>query len=333
MTNDLNFIYNGDDHFNFMNKNDCNYHEIVGWKKNLKVEGNSFSLLNLNIRSLPKNFDQLSVFLGRLDHKFSVIILLETWLTDDNKDLYSIPGYSSHHIVRNNKNGGGVSLFVSDEFHFKFLPQFSKVSSHLESLFVRLELSKSTKPIFIGGIYRPPGFNDFNLFIDDLNQYFNSSDLKSKNIILGGDFNVNILNDSNSKCRDFLNNMYSNSFLPLINKPTRISLNQNNNCRSTLIDHIWTNMNEVFISGIIKSNISDHFPNFTSFNFKFEKNKPHYIKFRDFSVSNKDKFVKLVSEYKWDNFIKCEDVNINTNNFVKKFTEFYNISFPLRNNK
>ena len=154
---------------------------------------------------------------------------------------------------------------------------------------------------------------------------------KSKNIILGGDFNVNILNDSNSKCRDFLNNMYSNSFLPLINKPTRISLNQNNNCRSTLIDHIWTNMNEVFISGIIKSNISDHFPNFTSFNFKFEKNKPHYIKFRDFSVSNKDKFIKLVSEYKWDNFIKCEDVNINTNNFVKKLTEFYNISFPLRN--
>ena len=49
MTNDLNFIYNGDDHFNFMNKNDCNYHEIVGQKKNFKVEGNSFSLLNLNI--------------------------------------------------------------------------------------------------------------------------------------------------------------------------------------------------------------------------------------------------------------------------------------------
>ena len=32
--------------------------------------------------------------------------------------------------------GGCVSLFISDKFYFKFLPQFSKVSNHLESLFV-----------------------------------------------------------------------------------------------------------------------------------------------------------------------------------------------------
>ena len=47
-------------------------------------------------------------------------------------------------------------------------------------------------------------------------------------------------------------------------------------------------------------------------------------------MANKEK--KLVSEYEWDNFIKCENVNINTNNFVKNLTQLYNLSFPIRNN-
>jgi hypothetical protein len=77
------------------------------------VNNNDYvSLIHLNVRSLPKNMDQLTVYLRSLGHSFTVIGLSETWLTDNNKDLYHMPGYNSLHECRQNKRGGGVSLFI-----------------------------------------------------------------------------------------------------------------------------------------------------------------------------------------------------------------------------
>ena len=53
--------------------------------------------------------------------------------------------------------------------------------------------------------------------------------------------------------------IFAHSFIPLINRPTRISKNN-----ATLIDHILTNTftNEKYLTGIVKTDISDHFPVF-----------------------------------------------------------------------
>ena len=42
--------------------------------------GKLFSVLHLNICSLPGNYDQLVHYLSSLNHEFSVIVLPETWL-------------------------------------------------------------------------------------------------------------------------------------------------------------------------------------------------------------------------------------------------------------
>ena len=61
----------------------------------------------------------------------------------------------------------------------------------------------------------------------------------------------------------FVNTLLQNNLLPLINSPTRIT-----GSSETLIDNIFTNkFNNVKIhSGIIKTDISDHFPIFILLN-------------------------------------------------------------------
>ena len=52
-----------------------------------------------------------------------------------------------------------------------------------------------------------------------------------------GDFNINLLNvDDHLPSAGFLEMMYSYSFLPLINKPTRVK-----STSATLIDNIYCN--------------------------------------------------------------------------------------------
>ena len=61
--------------------------------------------------------------------------------------------------------------------------------------------------------------------------------LRKRDIYILGDFNINLLNsDTHSNTSDFIDMMFSTSFLPLINRPTRISDNS-----ATLIDNIYTN--------------------------------------------------------------------------------------------
>ena len=65
---------------------------------------------------------------------------------------------------------------------------------------------------------------------------------ENKLVYLMGDYNVNLLNvDKHIPSSDFLETLYSYSYLPLINKPTRINKNT-----ATLIDNIFCNGIEKF---------------------------------------------------------------------------------------
>ena len=69
-----------------------------------------------------------------------------------------------------------------------------------------------------------------------------------------GDFNVNLINCNDDKnTSNFLDTMFSNSFLPFIATPTRITRNT-----KTLIDNIFYNkpLNDT-MSGNLSSIISD----------------------------------------------------------------------------
>ena len=70
-------------------------------------------LINLSVRSIPKNIEKLSNYLLSLDIQFSRIGLTETRLKEDSSKLYELPEYKGiHHLTRPSRKGGGVSLYI-----------------------------------------------------------------------------------------------------------------------------------------------------------------------------------------------------------------------------
>jgi len=97
-----------------------------------------------------------------------------------------------------------------------------------------------------------------------------------------GDFNINLRYAYN-----FLLSLQSFSFIPTIDKPTRVYNNS-----ATLIDNILTNKVDVKItSGNIISDISDHYSQFFVFHTSLETDSNSRGKrFRDFSGFSEDTF-------------------------------------------
>ena len=83
---------------------------------------------------------------------------------------------------------------------------------------------------------------------------------EQKQVFLLGDFNINLLNyNDHQPTNDFLDSLASNSFIPYILHPTRITSHS-----KTLIDNIFSNyISHEIISGNITATISDHLPQFS----------------------------------------------------------------------
>ena len=79
-------------------------------------------------------------------------------------------------------------------------------------------------------------FADF--YCNYLNKLLENISKEQKFIFLLGDFNVNLLNyNEHNQTNEFLNSLASNSFVPLILQPNRITSHSN-----TLIDNIFSNV-------------------------------------------------------------------------------------------
>ena len=81
---------------------------------------------------------------------------------------------------------------------------------------------------------------------------------------------MNLLDHStNSKVKEYLNIVFQNLLIRMINKPTRVSKSN-----ATIIDHILTNsfLNTDCSAGIIKIDIFDHFPMFNISTEKISEN-------------------------------------------------------------
>ena len=100
-----------------------------------------------------------------------------------------------------------------------------------------------------------------------------------------GDLNINSFDYGNNELvKKIFNLIFRSGFLPLIQKVTRVT-----STTATAIIH----------SGIIKSNISDHFPIFTILENSCNKNKSYKktkITKRDFSNENIQNFQFLPSK-------------------------------------
>ena len=285
----------------------------------------SFSMIHCNLRSAHKNSIHLRNYCTTLDLTFDVLALSETWLHKNNDDISGFPHYNQLHNFRKNKVGGGVSILLRDNIQYKELDHLSTMSKTMESIFAEIYMTE--KNIIVGCIYRPPN-SDMVKFIEEITILINKINKLNKHVYLMGDFNVDLLQYNNhSMTSEFIDVMFSTYYIPLINRPTRVT-----DSSATLIDNIYTNClnNENSISGILPTDISDHFP---IFHILFDRQKSETITKpvfkRKISFKAIDKFNKCIHESKWDSVLDKENTQTAYCSFVNTFSKIYNDTFPM----
>ena len=141
-----------------------------------------------------------------------------------------------------------------------------------------------------------------------------------------GDFNINSLDySSDEHVKDFFDASFQNYFVPLINRPTRVTRKS-----ATCIDHILSNsfIDSEIEAGIFKNDMSGHFPVFCNVKANVSTNSDKTIIYkRTFNEESVDDFKYLLNHVDW-NYIANSDTNESYNKFLMKFSELYDVAFP-----
>ena len=252
----------------------------------------------------------------------------ETFLNEHNKNIYSLPGYNGTHLVRTNKRGGGISVFIRKDFCDQPKIVFSKIDDSIEILAVCMENASFT--ITVVGIYRPPNASKKE-FINSLESVIQTQ-LRNTKLVIAGDFNIDLCNLSSSSGNNALSNvMMSNGLMNYITLPTRPNNIEDRN--PTLLDHIWGNLDCDIKSFVIKTDISDHYPCLVKFNI-IKTRTLTTVKYRIYNENNKRAFVNKVNSIDFS-FIQNEQMDIDSkfNIFLNSLNTCYNDSFPIKNKK
>ena len=313
-----------------MNENSsCDYQSVEDFQNLILNSSEVFSSLSLNIRSLKKNCYNFRNFIKDVStdqFQFSVIGLQEIW----RKSNINLKNY--HPLVSNERTerrGGGVGFYVKSNLKFQKIDNLSLfVEGVFESICLKIYCGKDRYRL-VANFYRPPnssikGFNskmqDFFLRLD-MEQHLKNA----VEVILLGDFNCNLLNHETHKdTNDFLNLFLSNSFLPLITLPSRVT-----DTSSTLIDNIWTNAkHDKFSSGLLLEHISDHLPIFylqiKDANLRYKEKEM----IRNLSDKNREKFREELLLHNWNPILSDNNPKSAFDSFAKVIKEKYDICFP-----
>lgn len=310
------FIMNSDSEINCCYYTRENFNVLY---RDVGIENKLF-IVHHNIRSFNSNFDELACYLASLPCHVDILILSETWFTNDMCE--NIEGYDSFHCTRDNKTGGGVSIYIRRELNFKVVTLVNR-SSYTANI-LSLEITMRCVKLNLIGIYRPPMESNVLNFINEINDILSNIN-SGYNTIVTGDMNIDLLEPSNFG-NQFVDFMHSFSFNSCITVPTRVT-----NISSKIIDHFWANNASLITeSGCFVNNITDHFPTFVLFSYS---SNVSIIKkrFRDHS--------KMCLDHLWNetelfvsSFNIYDDLNINTKMkiLIDRIYSMYDRCCPVR---
>ncbi len=84
-----------------------------------------------------------------------------------------------------------------------------------------------SKPVMIGNIYRPPDdlLDSYTEFISEFTTILTNLESINCDVILAGDFNINLLKiNEKPKNSEYIDMLTNHSFFPKITLPTRLSI-------------------------------------------------------------------------------------------------------------
>jgi len=311
----------------------CEYYEPKEF--NIKCDGfqSSTSYFHINTCSLSKKWDPFRELICELQSEkfsFDFIGVSEVFATCNKDSRIHLPGF--HDIITRTRSDGvrgGVGLFINENINFKIREDLSIFMPHVfESIFVEIIANSGSNSI-VAVIYRPnvPPLADLDIFTTTLLNIMDTISTEKKHCVLMGDFNIDLLKyNTNDRTNDFIDNIFSQGFLPLIHKPTRIT-----DYSETLIDHIYSNnLLAKSTSGIIITDLSDHLGIYHIVKNKSRNHKEHVVTKRILSLENQLKFNQLLEQTDFSSILNMKCPEEAYNNFFRIYKTSFDLAFPPR---
>ena len=284
------------------------------------------SIMHINIRSLPRNGNNLVAYLELLKIKFNILCISETWLNDNRiiDDLF--PEYNAYHSMRGTEKspGGGVSIFVHKKFKSEELCDLTCNHEHIECIFVRV-VGASGLNITVGACYRKPNNSNVAAFVSSLANIISSIDANDIKCI-AGDFNFNLFNiENDNNVSTFMDSLLSLGLINTISNPTREIGDS-----ISLLDNIFISNSIPQVSGTIFWDISDHYPIFTIIKDIFSiDNGKETIEFRLINDFTLDNLAQSLWNHDFNNLVNIENIDTALDSLEDTIMYYYNIHCPI----
>lgn len=296
---------------------DTSYDEV---SHHLKNHQRQLKILHLNMRSLTSKFSNFQLFFN--EYRSDIFAMSETWLRhqQDLLEYVTIPGYDTEFKSRSVKRGGGVGAYIRSGLEYKRRKDIERQSDLLEHLWLDL------KGVLVGIMYRPPNSSTAEWFEHFENVLQFASQIPNKQIIITGDFNIDLLKNADSCVFTYTNLLASYGLQQHVQQPTHVTSNS-----STLIDHVICTEGTpiTFCKTIDASEISDHSCVATCFNFKV-KVKPVYKIIRDEKTFVPEHYLADVSKCDFSSIYNLPSVCEKAEMFSRIFTSLLNMHVPLK---
>ena len=102
------------------------------------------------------NYHNIIDYLKLFTQHFNIILISETWFSEEKGMNFEMEGYELLYMNRRNKMGGGVAIYVDNSYTFKIIESMSTaVDNVFESL--AIEISRAKRNIIVACIYRAQG--------------------------------------------------------------------------------------------------------------------------------------------------------------------------------
>ena len=289
--------------------------------------------MSLNCQSLSSKHTSIKTLMKELANSnvhIDILALQETWRLPYT-DLIQIPGYHFTYKQRSTNRGGGVGFYIKNSISYKLHEDLSHFTDNVfESITIEAKIQKKT--YLLTSIYRSPNpphnmtnAAQITAFTSQLDALLSMLNTKKLNSYLFLDSNLNLLlSNTDSTISNYHDTILNNGYLQTITKATRIQ-----DEHFSLIDHILSNTPSTNTqSGILVSDISDHFFTFTLPEYQKKREAPTSYTTRNFSDTNIENFRLALRNLTWDTTLGSNSVDESYTCFWADFKPIYDTHFP-----
>ena len=290
-------------------------------------------IIHLNCRSAVNKETELEMIIEL--YKPDIICLCETWYDESLSQNICPNGY---HIIRKDRNdqfkqkykkqhGGGLAVIYREDLIVEYQAKFSDPVEDI--MWVKV---KSQKNFWLGVLYRP----NYSMILNEeqgesiLEQNISKVTEKTSQIILTGDFNIDIKDKNHNDTITLKNICKAYGMSQYVKKVTRFDKNG----KGTTIDHIWaTPEADVVKAGTIPG-ISDHLGTYCKINKHPTTRQKPKIKFRNFHKYDAQEFIKYteskINSSEINTILDHKNVNSATETLLKIINDALDIFAPLK---